>query len=448
MAVNSQHELMLALERAQYATVLETPESDYLDFKEGPYQLQEPHQKWQLAKDVAAFANSRGGLIVVGYRTARPANALVEQAVAHRPVPKALVNWDAIRQVLASWIYPPLERVTPYWFPADLTINTGVFVIDVPSQADAAKYFVVREIDRPDGDFPGAIGIPVRKGDVVSWLRPEAIHHLLRDGLAARRGGALVAAVDQAALRQTEQRRVEGRSEQLETRAGWAEVPFIAFHAMPMHAVERPDEFYGNQGLRRALEEPDVLRAHGFHIRTEATAEVQTDGALAAVTDRRAVWLSPDGFFSAGARADADFFGWYVNEGADRPLAINPRVLTEFTFEFARFFHAHLRALSENAWSLWLSLVGMDRDGGVVLVPPIGGGGEFIQHWRGRPGWVPRHALQPTMHRRMDSVGDAGRDAYRLLVELYACFGFPPNEIPFVQNGAVSEQLLLAGMRR
>jgi len=44
-----------------------TEESDQLDFKLAPYVLDAPHQKWELAKDVAAFANRRGGVIVIGY---------------------------------------------------------------------------------------------------------------------------------------------------------------------------------------------------------------------------------------------------------------------------------------------------------------------------------------------------------------------------------------------
>lgn len=45
MTVTNQAELLLALEREQFDTVLNTAESDYVDFKEAPYQLKNPHQK-------------------------------------------------------------------------------------------------------------------------------------------------------------------------------------------------------------------------------------------------------------------------------------------------------------------------------------------------------------------------------------------------------------------
>jgi hypothetical protein len=78
-----------------------TAEGEDVEFKESPYQLDQPRQRWELAKDVAALANHRGGVITFGFRTQRAVNQLVDTVVEHRPVPKGLVNWDAYRQVLS-----------------------------------------------------------------------------------------------------------------------------------------------------------------------------------------------------------------------------------------------------------------------------------------------------------------------------------------------------------
>jgi uncharacterized protein DUF4145 len=380
------------------------------------------------------------------YRTQRPENALVDIATEHRPIQKGLINWDAYRQTLASWVYPHLDGLTPLWFPADPAVDSGVFLLMIPPQPDRAKYFVVREMDRPDGTFPGAFGVPIRQGDVVSWLRPEAVQGLISEALGVRRGGlALPVALERAQLVQSEQDRVVSRCAQIEARSGWADMPFVAFHAIPSHPIPRPDDFYAEGGFRTILERPGVLRRAGFHIRTEAGVDVQPDGSLATATRRRALWLSPDGLFSAAGSANADFLGWYFNSDNQRPVTLNPRVLTEFALEFSRFFHSQLRPLHTGSWSIWVSVVGLDRDGGVVLVPMIGRGGEVAQFWRDMH-WEQRVPLRPTEHVRVESTGAAGADAYRLLVELYALFGAPPNDIPFVENAHVSEQRLLAAM--
>jgi hypothetical protein len=195
--------------------------------------------------------------------------------------------------------------------------------------------------------------------------------------------------------------------------------------------------------MKRVVGRPNVLRENGFHVRTGENVDIQADGSLAAADQRRVLWLSPGGTLSAAAVANADFLGWAFNQGDQRPTAINPRVLTEYTLEFVRLFHSGVRRLHPGRWNLWLSVVGFDRDGGVVLIPEIGGG-DMAQFWRGVH--KQRGPGQPTLHRAIESTGVAGSDAYRLLCEFYAAFGSPPDGIPFVENKSISEARLLAEM--
>ena len=78
------------------------------------------------------------------------------------------------------------------------------------------------------------------------------------------------------------------------------------------------------------------------------------DGSLVRGTDRRVLWLSTAGFFSAAGRADDDFFGWYVNQGRQdgQSIALNPRIVTEFVLEFCRFVHFELKPRWEGPWHL------------------------------------------------------------------------------------------------
>jgi len=90
-------------------------ESDQLDFKLAPYVLDAPHQKWELAKDVAAFANRRGGVIVIGIQTERRPNEIIELAAEIRPVRKAVVDLQQYRGVnvlspAPAWVRLALTR--------------------------------------------------------------------------------------------------------------------------------------------------------------------------------------------------------------------------------------------------------------------------------------------------------------------------------------------------
>ena len=77
MAVADEIQLLTALARGDNDALIGTQESEWLEFKSAPYGIPDPGQRWQLAKDVAGFANSRGGHIVIGVKTAKHANEVV-----------------------------------------------------------------------------------------------------------------------------------------------------------------------------------------------------------------------------------------------------------------------------------------------------------------------------------------------------------------------------------
>jgi hypothetical protein len=67
-------------------------ECGWLDAKDGIYQLDDPAGAEELAKDVAAFANAKGGgLLLVGFSTRKEHDGEVLDRV--RPVPRAGWTW-------------------------------------------------------------------------------------------------------------------------------------------------------------------------------------------------------------------------------------------------------------------------------------------------------------------------------------------------------------------
>lgn len=111
----------------------------WLDVKEGPYRIDDDASVAELLKDVAAFANSEGGLLVVGYRTRLDASVEVVDAI--RAVPKALVDVDRYRKFIRKNIAPHIRGQEITWH--DVGIDKGILVIDIPIQAEADKLFVV-----------------------------------------------------------------------------------------------------------------------------------------------------------------------------------------------------------------------------------------------------------------------------------------------------------------
>src|SRR5260370_36779783 len=78
------------LTRRAVSELLDSLESEFIDFKSEPYRLDDESQKLELAKDVSAFANTHGGFIVLGIRTKKVAEDSPGVADELKPIPSKL----------------------------------------------------------------------------------------------------------------------------------------------------------------------------------------------------------------------------------------------------------------------------------------------------------------------------------------------------------------------
>ena len=146
--------------------------------KEGVYILDHPEGAEELLKDVAGFANSQvGGLLLVGFSTrVENGEEIVDQI---RPVPRELVDLDRHRKLLERIIPTPLY-VTVDWI--DRGDDKGILVIDVPAQPPACLPYLVPGPARTCRDSRLAAALPVRDGDRTRWLVPEDLQRLVAPG--------------------------------------------------------------------------------------------------------------------------------------------------------------------------------------------------------------------------------------------------------------------------
>jgi hypothetical protein len=155
---------------------LGTAESKTLDVKSGPYRLDDPGSAAELVKDVAAFANSDGGLILVGFTTKLiDGREFIDEL---RPVPARLVDTDRYRKIIRERTVPHVRGLSVQFYPGE--DEHGVLVIDIPRQPESAKPFVV---PGPDGrGAPTVVGAPIRDADATHWLSRSELQRLLSAG--------------------------------------------------------------------------------------------------------------------------------------------------------------------------------------------------------------------------------------------------------------------------
>lgn len=156
--------------------LLGQPESDWLDVKRENYGLSDKRQKYEMACDIAAFANAeKGGVIVIGIESEKDANG-VDVLARVRPVKAGSVNIQQVSQILHSLIVPPIEGLKIRSAP----LNGGdLVVVRVPPQREGVKPFLVRGAlvgEKVTGSF---FSIPQRRDEDKSSMSPEAVHSML-----------------------------------------------------------------------------------------------------------------------------------------------------------------------------------------------------------------------------------------------------------------------------
>jgi len=176
-----------ALHRGDLEALLGERECAWLDVKSGIYPLSQPKGPEELAKDVAAFANTpHGGLVVVGYTTRKEHGEEIVDALSL--LPRKLVDCGQHLQVIATRVLPALREVTVEWI--DRENDLGVLFIDIPAQPRSSQLFAVPAPTGTGEVSKSAVGVPVRRGDGTTWLRPHEVQHFIGLGWANAGDGA------------------------------------------------------------------------------------------------------------------------------------------------------------------------------------------------------------------------------------------------------------------
>jgi hypothetical protein len=433
-------ELIMALTQRNWGSVTGTPESNWLDFKRSPYPMKTDCERWELAKDVAALANTKGGLIVIGFGTEKAPHIAAETATEPQWVAKSAIVGDKFNNTIEKWVFPRVRGAKLHWFARDDAASEGVFVIEVPAQEQRTKPFLVEGKVDAEGSFSSVgVGYPYREGDRVEWTRAEEIQHLLNVAMTAGAPGG--SSFERSAKERLEQFRRAGlRIEGITAHQKWEKTGRLFLQAFP--PLRGPDVlpgFHEPTGIRGVFADPPSLRPMGFNLSQRSQPEVR-EGALTYLSDsRRALWLDTDGLFIAGAAAVSDFLGWNLNaddSGDDVPLRINSLVLCEYTLEFFRFVHEVLVPRTGLGGSVYVAAFrDFDKPRRVILGPGLPDRRQLVDEYSaGSPNsgdMNPRDSASP------------GKDAFEVLAWLYSLFGLPESGIPFAEGREVSAARLL-----
>lgn len=182
-------ELKQVIDSRDFARFVGEVEGQLFDVKGQPYRFDGgPDAKREFAKDVAAFANSDGGGILIGMHTKMGPLHTGEEIDEIRPIPGANFDPGQHRKILAEWLYPQPTGVEILLAPFGPDAAKGVGVIFIPPQDDRAKPFLIkRVIGESKKSSELMIGYVERRIDGTEIRTIAEIHHTLRIGLSLER---------------------------------------------------------------------------------------------------------------------------------------------------------------------------------------------------------------------------------------------------------------------
>jgi hypothetical protein len=481
-------DVIAILESGSFDGLVGVVEDGHIDFKSQPYKLDSEVGKFELAKDVAAFANGRdAGIIVIGVETAvsavpgadieTRAVSPFERAAKVKPIPRTMLDEKQYRDVIRVRCYPVPTGFTVMSYAPNTDGKRCLLAIHVPAQGVADRpYLVQRPID-PDGSkLQGwLVGIPRRSLDDTEQARSAELHELIARGtnLAARveeiavmiahreqplptveveggeqtdDGGAAAeqhADVNPFGLKSL-LRRADGATQRFSSvptsAGGHLTVPSLTLFARPRETVRVASLFRSAEGgVRAVLEHPPITRQEGWNLTTLDRAEIVNGDHLRLTNgDRKAIELYEDGAFIAIGRFDGFLARdtWTADADGPKFYKINSLALIEYIHDFVLTFAAlvpFMEPQPTNA-AFGVKIVGATRWPEAKLFLPPYGIGTF--------GWeLPMEAAPPDNDEyqwwTVEALGDPIRVraiALRLVERVYVYFKRQFEEIPYLNE--------------
>jgi hypothetical protein len=160
------------------------PESDWLDAKGEPYDHLIPelgkNWKYELAKDVAAFANSPdGGIVVLGMTTNDVGDG--EEINGHKEFNLSRVRAATYRTHIAQCVYPAVVGFEVRKVEGRKA-GHGLVALVIPPQPESSRPFLVTGVISRGTALGNHILLPVRRGDRNESMDASAFHARLRLG--------------------------------------------------------------------------------------------------------------------------------------------------------------------------------------------------------------------------------------------------------------------------
>lgn len=441
-------------------------EDPYFEVKGAPYHLSDVQQKQELAKDVCGFANSQGGVIIIGLETSINPEHPGEEVTRVRPFQEDLLNVKQYRDTLNSWVYPPISDLDVKWYPLKEDALRGIAAVIIPKQDNKFFPFLITRHIEDNGKINEIVfGFSQRRLDEVHHHSVQRLHHLIQQGLSNEGLSQRLETIENILMPQTvgielpvskgfekvdklengikvtdimsaEEKRKEVISYRMKQALIDAELeskPVLVLYTMPVINTVVPDLFASRDSqVVSVLRNPPGLRVHGFDLQTDQEPKI-IKGQLrrSFIPGYKLLEFWRDGVLIFTAIGDNDFLCWGKRRRISESLRINPIALIEATYLFcetARQLYFHTEPKNPR-FRIGISLRNVIFDDTFCALSP---------REVGTIGWGFGNNLQrpPEENFSFDILWKDGesrpdRLSFLLVREIYSWYGFEYENIPY-----------------
>jgi hypothetical protein len=168
----------------QFNTLIGQDEDAYFEAKgRNPYDFTTPGGRYELAKDVSAFANADGGILIVGLTTAPLAEMRTERVTAHDLCTQAEFDVAQYQGLIRDYIHPAIKYLNVYWAAVNEEATLGLGVIEIPAQSSKLKYFLIaRVVDAGTQIKQIVFGLAKRSYSASDPLSVVELYRHMQDG--------------------------------------------------------------------------------------------------------------------------------------------------------------------------------------------------------------------------------------------------------------------------
>jgi hypothetical protein len=447
-------EIIAILESGDFDALLGEFESDCLECKSQPYRLQTDEQKLELAKDISALANASGGLILLGFATTTNPVYGDDQIDRVRTMQAGLINPDQYRQIISSWLYPPLDDVEIIVFPARQDEKRIVAAINVPAADNTRRPILIRRtLLNSQRRIELCFGYCERKQSRVIHYEVERLHALLRDGRnlsTDMRAGfdALQSMIESRLAEQPKQHESpSGIEERMDAAIKQLDLTAIfALIATPSYALDLKGLFQSrSHALVGLLDAPPEVREVGFDINAGGNSQIHGRLRRAQIEHSKLLEIHRDGVIIFIASSGTEGLCWGNRKRQERHGLINQLALIEMVYSFCIFCENAYRSELEDGdeFNLQLNIQQRDQFQHPFLLEP----GPLKQFSGNIARESPSHSLSVKAQLIYGSQSPE-RWAIILLSEFYALFGYEEDLIPYTESSGEGLRINKARIER